>query len=111
MRLAAFWRLRPKNTVMAYSDQGTQFSSYHWRDFMAAHNMRQNMSRRGNSHDDGVPESSILLLKRERNRWNTHSTRDEAMQDIVDYIEMFYSPMFRHSFSSDMSPLKYDSKI
>jgi hypothetical protein len=41
----------------------------------------------------------------------SRGTRHEAMQDIVDYIEMFYSPTFRHSFSSDMSPLKYDSKI
>jgi putative transposase len=31
--LMAVWRRQPKNTVMVHSDQGSQFSSYDWRDF------------------------------------------------------------------------------
>lgn len=44
----AVWRRQPKNTVMVHSDQGSQFSSYDWRDFLDAHNLQQSMSRRGN---------------------------------------------------------------
>jgi transposase InsO family protein len=36
--------------------------------------------------------------------------RDEARQDIFDYIEMFYNPKRRHSFSNDMSPAEYENQ-
>lgn len=49
--LMAVWRRQPKQTVMVHSDQGSQFSSYDWRDFLKAHNLEQSMSRRGNCHD------------------------------------------------------------
>ena len=50
------------------------------------------MSRRGNCHDNAVAESFFQLLKRERIRRRTYSTRAEARQDVFDYIEMFYAP-------------------
>jgi putative transposase len=37
--LMAVWRRQPKNSVMVYSDQGSQFSSYDWRDFLDEHNL------------------------------------------------------------------------
>jgi len=40
------------------------------------------------------------LIKRERIRRNTYATREEAKQDVFDYIEMFYNPERRHSFSN-----------
>jgi len=66
--LMAVWRRQPKNTVMVHSDQGSQFSSYDWRDFLDQHNLQQSMSRRGNCHDNAVVESFFQLLKRERIR-------------------------------------------
>lgn len=108
--LMAVWRRQPKQTVMVHSDQGSQFSSYDWRDFLKAHNLEQSMSRRGNCHDNAVAESFFQLLKRERVRRRIYITRDEARQDIFDYIEMFYNPKRRHSFSNDMSPAEYEKQ-
>jgi hypothetical protein len=87
-----------------------QFSSYDWRDFLAEHNLQQSMSRRGNCHDNAVAESFFQLLKRERIRRKTYGTRDEARQDVFDYIKMFYNPKRRHSFSNDMSPVEYEKQ-
>lgn len=39
--LMAVWRRQPTDEVMVYSDQGSQFSSYDWRDFLAAHGLVQ----------------------------------------------------------------------
>ena len=39
-----------------------------------------------------VVESFFNLLKRERIRRKIYKTREEARQDIFDYIEMFYNP-------------------
>ncbi|GGC25345.1 transposase [Pseudoduganella buxea] len=108
--LMAVWRRQPKNTVMVHSDQGSQFSSYDWRDFLDQHNLQQSMSRRGNCHDNAVAESFFQLLKRERIRRKTYGTREEARQDVFDYIEMFYNPKRRHSFSNDLSPVEYEKQ-
>jgi hypothetical protein len=78
--LMAVWRRQPTNTVMVHSDQGSQFSSYDWRDFLDEHNLQQSMSRRGNCHDNAVAESFFQLLKRERIRRKTYGTREEAKQ-------------------------------
>ena len=102
----AVWRRQPKNPVMVHSDQGSQFSSYDWRDFLAEHNLQQSMSRRGNCHDNAVVESFFQLFKRERIRRKTYNTRDQARQDVFDYIEMFDNSKRRHRFSNDMSPLE-----
>ncbi|MTV56104.1 IS3 family transposase, partial [Pseudoduganella buxea] len=50
------------------------------------------------------------LLKRERIRRKTYGTREEARQDVFDYIEMFYNPKRRHSFSNDLSPVEYEKQ-
>ena len=43
-------------------------------------------------------------------RRRIYITRDEARQDIFDYIEMFYNPKRRHRFSNDMSPAEYEKQ-
>ena len=96
--------------VMRDGDQGSKFSSYDWQDFLRAHNLQQCMSRRGNCHDNAVAESFFQLLKRERIRRKTYNTREEARRDIFDYIEMFYNPKRRPSFSKQLSPMNYEKQ-
>lgn len=88
----AVWRRRPVSEVMVHSDQGSQFASYDWQDFLTEHGLVPSMSRRGNCHDNAVAESFFQLLKRERIRRKIYTTREEARQDVFDYIEMFYNP-------------------
>jgi len=90
--LAAIWRRKPKTQVTIHSDQGSQFTSLEWQIFLKQHNLIASMSRRGNCHDNAVAESFFQLLKRERIRRKTYTTRDDARADIFEYIEMFYNP-------------------
>ena len=108
--LMAVWRRQPQATVMVHSDQGSQFSSYDWQAFLKEHNLQPSMSRRGNCHDNAVAESFFQLLKRERIRRKTYATREEARQDVFDYIEMFYNPKRRHSVSQRLSPVEYEKQ-
>jgi putative transposase len=66
--LIALWRRQVKNTVMVHSDQGSQFSSCDWRDFLDLHNLQQSMSLAGNCHDNAVAQTFFELIKRERIR-------------------------------------------
>jgi putative transposase len=108
--LMAVWRRQPQETVMVHSDQGSQFSSYDWQDFLKAHNLQQSMSRRGNCHDNAVAESFFQLLKRERIRRRIYTTREEARQDVFDYIELFYNPKRRHGYNQQQSPVNYEKQ-
>nr|WP_143054575.1 IS3 family transposase [Massilia timonae] len=108
--LMAVWRRKPTTEVLVHSDQGSQFSSCDWRDFLESHNLVQSMSRRGNCHVNAVAESFFQLLKRERVRRKVYATRDEARQDIFDYIEMFYNPKRRHSFNERLSPVEFEKQ-
>jgi putative transposase len=63
------------------------------------------MSRRGNCHDNAVAESFFSSLKRERIRRWTYKTRDEARQDVFDYIEMFVRKQVRNRM---LSPAQFE---
>ncbi len=53
----AVWRRKPKNEVLVHSDQGSQYTSTDWQNFLKSHNLVCSMSRRGNCHDNAVAES------------------------------------------------------
>jgi len=109
--LMALWRRRPKGTVTVHTDQGSQYTSHDWQDFLSDHNLQASMSRRGNCHDNAVAESFFQLLKRERIKRHIYATRSDARTDIVDYIEMFYNNKRRHGFNDLLSPVEYEKKF
>ena len=106
--LMAVWRRQPKGSVLIHSDQGTQFTSYQWRDFLKAHHLEPSMSRRGNCYDNAVAESFFQLLKRERIKRKIYINREEAKQDIFNYIEMFYNPVRQHGYNQGLSPVQFE---
>jgi putative transposase len=108
--LMAVWRRKPTSTVMVHSDQGSQYTSHDWQDFLKSHGLKASMSRRGNCHDNAVAESFFQLLKRERIKRHVYTTRDEARAEIFDYIEMFYNTKRRHSFNNQLSPVEYEKR-
>ena len=97
--------------VTVHSDQGSQYTSHDWQEFLEVHGLQASMSRRGNCHDNAVAESFFQLLKRERIKRHIYSTRNDARSDIVDYIEMFYNSKRRHSFNDQLSPVQYEKKF
>ncbi|WP_116600002.1 IS3 family transposase, partial [Primorskyibacter marinus] len=108
--LMAVWRQKPKCAVLIHTDQGSQYTSRDWAGFLRAHNIEHSMSRRGNCHDNAVAESFFNLLKRERIRRRAYKTREQARQDIFDYIEMFYNPKRKHARNGMLSPVDFENR-
>ena len=106
--LVAVWRRKPKKGVLVHSDQGSQYTSYDWSEFLKEHGLEGSMSRRGNYHDNAVAESFFQLLKRERIKRKIYATRDVARSDIFDYIEMFYNAKRQHGSNNGLSPVDYE---
>lgn len=108
--LMAVWRRKPKAKVHVHSDQGSQFTSYEWQEFLEQHNLVPSMSRRGNCWDNAVVESFFNLLKRERIRRRKYKTREEARRDVFDYIEFFYNPQRKHVRNGMLSPIDFEQQ-
>ena len=106
----AVWRRKPKDKVLVHSDQSSQFTSMDWASFLKHHNLVHSMSRRGNCHDNAVAESFFNLLKRERIRRRVYRSRDEARQDVFDYIEMFYNEKRKHVRNGMLSPVEFEKQ-
>jgi len=68
------------------------------------------MNRRGNCHDNAIAESFFSLLKSERVKRKIYKDREQARQDIFDYIEMFYNPVRRHGNNGGLSPVDFEKQ-
>lgn len=107
--LMAIWRRKPKAEVILHSDQEIQYTSEECQQFMRHHQLISSMSRRGNCYDNAVAESFFHSLKTERIRRRIYRSREEARQDIFDYIEVFYNRKRRHSFNGQLSPVDFEA--
>ena len=108
--LMASWQRQPQQRVLVHSDQGAQYTSREWRDFLADHNLEPSMSRRGNCHDNAAAESFFSLLKTERIRRRIYPDRETARRDVFDYIEMFYNPVRRHGNNGGIAPVEFEKR-
>jgi len=96
--------------LIHHSDRGSQYTSDDFRDELEKHNIQCSMSGRGNCYDNAVVESFFGVLKRERVNRNYYVTRDDAKQDIFDYIEVFYNRRRRHGYLGNISPAAFEKR-
>lgn len=101
---------RPEQPLLFHTDQGVQYSSDQFQRSLRTHGITASMSRRGNCLDNAVTERFFRSLKTERVNTRQYKTRQEAMEDIADYIEPFYNRIRRHSTLGNLSPAAYEEK-
>lgn len=101
-------RVRPG--LMHHSDQGAQYSSLAYRHRLAALGMIPSMSRRGNCYDNAVAESFFSTLKNELIHDRTYHTREQACQEIFEFIEGFYNRQRLHQSLDYLSPLEFERR-
>jgi putative transposase len=89
----AIWRRGKPDALLHHSDQGSQYTSEQFQRLMADNGVTCSMSRSGNVWDNAAMESFFSSLKTERIARKTYRTRNQARQDVFDYIERFYNPM------------------
>ena len=68
------------------------------------------ISRKGNGWDNACVESFFGTLKRELVYHWHYATREDARQDIFEYIEVFYNRRRRHSTLGYDSPVEYEAR-
>jgi putative transposase len=104
----AVGRRHPAQGLIHHSDRGAQYASHAYRELLSKHGIACSMSRKGDCLDNAVAERFFGSLKRE---WTTHrwyATRQEARDDVIDYIERFYNSRRKHSYLGYVSPNEYE---
>ena len=105
----AAWRRRPEPGLIHHTDRGSQYASVAYQSELKKYGMICSMSRKGDCWDNAVVERFFRSLKTERTNHRLYRTRDEAKQDVIDYIEMFYNSQRLHSYLGYLSPNDFES--
>jgi len=102
---------RPTEGLIHHSDRGSQYCSYEYQELLGQFEMRSSMSRKGNCYDNAPMESFWGTLKQELVHHRRYRTRQEAIQEITEYIEVFYNRERRQARLGFLSPAAYTQKF
>jgi transposase InsO family protein len=102
---------RPAKGLLHHSDRGSQYCAHEYRKILDRFAMKASMSRKGNCYDNAPMESFWGTLKQELVHHRKYRTRQEAIQDITEYIEVFYNRQRRQKRLGYLSPAAYEQKF
>lgn len=100
---------RPTSGVLHHTDRGAQYAATLYRAMLAGYGLTASMSRRGNCWDNAVVESFFHTLKTELVYHRRYIPREEARQDIFEWIEVFDNRPRRHSTLGNRSPAEFEA--
>jgi len=101
---------RPAGGLIHHSDRGSQYCAYEYQQMLSHFNLRASMSGKGNCFDNAPMESFWGTLKQELVHHRHYTTRQQAMRDITEYIEIFYNRQRRQEKLGFLSPAAYARK-
>lgn len=101
---------RPAAGLIHHSDRGSQYCAVEYRNLLKQFGMKASMSRRGNCYDNAPIESFWGMLKNELVHHRRYATRQQAVREITEYIEIFYNRQRRQKRLGYLSPAAYEQK-
>ena len=99
---------RPAAGLIHHSDRGSQYCAQEYGSLLGRFGMKASMSRKGNCYDNAPMESFWGILKNEQIHHCHYATRREAVQDITEYIEIFYNRQRKQARLGFLSPTAYE---
>ncbi|MBY4679139.1 IS3 family transposase [Marinobacterium arenosum] len=106
------WEARGRPAgVLFHSDQGSQYGSHKFRQYLWRYRMTQSMSRRGNCWDNAPMERLFRSLKSEWIPSTGYATFSEAVRDISRYLMDYYNRRRPHQHNGGVSPVHAESRL
>ena len=102
---------RPAQGLIHHSDRGSQYCAHDYRKLLVQLGMKASMSRKGNCYDNAPMESFWGTLKNELVHHRRYRTREEAIKEITEYIEIFYNRQRRQARLGYLSPAAYERQF
>ena len=100
----------PVNLV-CHSDRGSQYTSEDFQKLINLYKVQASMSGKGNCYDNAAMESFFHTLKLECTDDIHFETREDAMNNIFDYVQIFYNNQRTHSHLGYLSPNTFEKKF
>jgi transposase InsO family protein len=97
--------------LINHSDRGSQYCSLEYRKLLDRFHMKASMSRKGNCYDNAPIESFWGTMKNELVYHQHYATREQAIQEITEYIEIFYNRQRLQKRLGYLSPVVYEQKF
>jgi len=99
---------RPPKGLIHHSDRGSQYCAPSYRKLLEQFGIIASMSGKGNCYDNAPMESFWGTLKSELVHHRKYKTRQEAIQEITEYIEVFYNRQRKQAQLGYLSPVVYE---
>jgi len=109
LQMAVWRRQPPEHQTVAHSDHGTQYTSWAFGRRLRSAGLLGSMGSIGDAYDNSVAESFFGTLQRElldEHRWES---RDQLAHALFEWIEAWYNPRRRHSYTKMLSPIDYET--
>ncbi len=101
---------RPPKGLVLHSDRGSQYCASDYQKHLRQFGMVASMSRRGDCWDNAPMESFWGTLKNELVHHCRFETRQQAKQEISEYIEVFYNRQRKQKRLGYLSPAVFTQR-
>jgi len=105
--LEATTKKHPSPGLILHSDRGSQYCAHEYQKILKQFGMVASMSRKGNCWDNAPMESFWGILKNELVHHRTFKTRQQAINEITEYIEIFYNRQRKQEKLGYLSPAEF----
>jgi len=102
---------RPSAGLIHHSDRGRQYCAHEYKQILERFALRVSMSGKGNCFDNAPMESFWGILKQELINHRRYESRQAAIGEITEYIEIFYNRQRRQERLGFLSPAAYSQKF
>lgn len=102
---------KPMAGCIHHSDQGIQYCSKEYTQYLQDHELGISMSRRGNCYDNAKAESFFKTLKKEEVYLWDYQTINDVKKSISCFIEQVYNQKRLHSALDYCSPDEFEKYL
>jgi len=106
--LRALETTKPLRGLVHHSDKGSQYCSHEYRRMLEGLGIKSSMSGTGNCFDNAPMESFWATLKTELVFHRRFATRQQAIREITEYIEVFYNRQRIQKQLGYLSPVAFE---
>ena len=107
----ALWRRKMPKDVIVHSDRGSQYCSFAYQRLLRSNQLLCSMSKKGDCYDNAAMESWDHSLKVKAIHGERFATRENAREQVFEYIEVYYNRKRLHSTLGYLSPVAFEARL
>lgn len=106
----AVFKRTPPSGLIVHSDRGGQYASYNFKGLFVHTGFVQSMSGADNPYDNAHAESFFSRFKAELLQKGAFQSKEDAITEIFNYIEMYHNTERLHSSIGYVPPAVYEKQ-